>query len=137
MEVRNCKNCGRLFNFIGGAYRNLCPACVDMMEDRFVEVKKYIEDNPHCTINDITDAIDVSARQIEKWIREDRLFFADDSPIGIDCEKCGAMIKSGRFCPACKSDMENQMSNLYKAVVKQEPVHKRSGSSKMRYLDKE
>lgn len=137
MEVRNCKNCGRLFNYIGGTYRNLCPACVDSLEEKFQEVKKFVENNPHCTINDITEAMNVTAKQVEKWIREDRLFFTDDSPIGIDCEKCGTMIKSGRFCPACKNEMENQMNNLYKAVVKPSTTSVRSGNSKMRYLDKD
>lgn len=137
MEVRNCKNCGRLFNYIGGSsYRHLCPACVDQVEEKFQEVKKYVEDNPHCTMNEISENLNVATRQIEKWIREDRLFITDDSPIGIDCEKCGTMIKSGRFCPACKNEMESQMSSLYKAVVKSDTAKgKRSGENKMRYLD--
>ena len=42
MEVKNCKNCGRLFNYIGGAYKSLCPACIDRLEEKFQEVKKYI-----------------------------------------------------------------------------------------------
>lgn len=28
MDVRNCRGCGRLYNYIGGSYRNLCPDCV-------------------------------------------------------------------------------------------------------------
>lgn len=138
MEVRNCKNCGRLFNYIGGAHRNLCPACIDKLEDKFQEVKKYVEDNPHCTINDITEAMDVSPRQVEKWIREERLCFADDSPIGIACERCGKMIKSGRFCDMCRNDMGNQMSDLYKAVNNiPNDRGMRSKGNKMHFLDKE
>lgn len=138
MEVRNCRNCGRLFNYIGGAYRNLCPACIDLAEEKFQEVKQYVEDNPHCTVNEISENLDVTVRQIEKWIREERLTFADDSPIGIDCERCGKMIKTGRFCDLCKNEMGNQMNNLYKAV-NPNPVNKghRNSGSKMHYLDKE
>lgn len=137
MEVRNCKNCGRLFNYIGGAYKNLCPACKDALEDKFREVKKYVEDNPRSSINDISENMNVSVKQIEKWVREERLYFADDSPIGIECERCGKMIKSGRFCDACKNEMGNQMSSLYQAVNK-EPEKKivRSKENKMRFLDK-
>ena len=43
MEVRNCKGCGRLFNYIGGV--PLCGDCKAKLEDKFVEVKRYIEDN--------------------------------------------------------------------------------------------
>lgn len=134
MEVRNCKTCGRLFNYIGGAYRNLCPACVDAMETKFQEVKKYVEDNPGCTMNELTEKMDVNSKQVEKWVREERLCFADDSPIGIGCEGCGKMIKSGKFCPECRTQMENQMSSLYKAVNNIPEVKKPSGS-RMRFLD--
>ena len=94
MEVRNCKNCGRLYNYIGGAYR-LCPDCMKKLEEKFQEVKQYIEDNPRADMRDISENCDVSTRQIEQWIREERLSFSDDSPIGIACEVCGATIKTG------------------------------------------
>ncbi len=138
MEVRNCRNCGRLFNYIGGSYKNLCPSCIDTVEEKFQQVKKYVEDNPGCTMDELTNTMEVSTRQVEKWIREDRLCFADDSPIGIDCEKCGMMIKSGRFCDGCRAAMTNQMSSLYKSAnKKQGSVEvKKSSDSRMRYLDK-
>lgn len=137
MEVRNCKNCGRLFNYVGGtSYKNLCPACIDLLEDKFQEVKKYVQDNPHCTINQISDEMDVPVRQIERWIRDERLCFADDSPIGIACERCGKMIKTGRYCDMCKNEIGNQMSSLYKAVDTKERRGMRSTGNKMRYLDK-
>lgn len=41
MEVKNCKNCGRLYNYIGGVYR-LCPECMRKLEEKFQEVKDYI-----------------------------------------------------------------------------------------------
>lgn len=134
MEVRNCKTCGRLFNYIGGNNRNLCPACVDELEDTFQEVKKYVEENPGCGMTDITETFNVNSRQVEKWIREERLCFAEDSPIGIGCEKCGKMIKSGKYCPICRDEMEHQMSNLYKAVNNM-PTAPKKASSKMRFLD--
>ena len=43
MEVKNCKNCGRLYNYIGGVYR-LCPECMRKLEEKFQEVKDYIEE---------------------------------------------------------------------------------------------
>ena len=36
MEVRNCKGCGRLFNYIGGV--PLCGDCKAKLEDKFVDV---------------------------------------------------------------------------------------------------
>lgn len=135
MEVRNCKSCGKLFNYIGGAYRNLCPACIDILEDKFQEVKQYVEENAGVTMNEINEKFDVETRQVEKWIREERLCFSEDSPIGIACEKCGKMIKTGRYCPACAQEMETLMTNLYK-VTNNQPAARKSSQSKMRYLDK-
>ena len=113
MEVRNCKGCGRLYNYIGGSYKNLCPDCVNKMEDKFGEVREYIEKNRNATMPMISKDCEVRMEQIERWIREERLFFSEDSPIGIDCENCGITIKSGRYCPACKSKMTNVLSDLY------------------------
>jgi flagellar operon protein (TIGR03826 family) len=135
MEVRNCKQCGRLFNYIGGAYHNLCPACVDKMEAKFQEVKQYVEDNPGCTMDDITENYGVSTGQIQRWIREERLCFTDDSPIGIGCEGCGKMIKSGRYCPECRTSMEKQMGSLYQSVNDTPAAPKKSGQNRMRFLD--
>lgn len=44
MEVRNCRSCGRLFNYMGGA--PLCPACQKKLEEKFQEVKAFLEENP-------------------------------------------------------------------------------------------
>ncbi len=135
MEVRNCKSCGRLFNYIGGAYKSLCPACIESLEEKFQEVKKYVEDNPGACMNEISEKLEVSTKQIEKWVREERLCFSDDSPIGLECEKCGKMIKTGRFCDLCRVEMQNLMNDLYKAKpVQRQP--KKDTTNRMRFLDK-
>ena len=100
MEVMNCKKCGKMFNYIVGA--PICPACAKAVEEKFKEVKEYVYDHPLVSLKELSDVMEVSIPQIRKWIREERLSFAEDSPIGIDCEGCGCNIKTGRFCPACK-----------------------------------
>ena len=67
MDVRNCRGCGRLYNYIGGSYRNLCPDCVRKLEEKFDIVKDYIEENHSATMNQISEDCDVSVRQLEKW----------------------------------------------------------------------
>ena len=94
MNVRNCKKCGRLYNYITGI--NLCPACREELEDKFQEVKEYIYDHPDASIQQISEDCEVEIAQIKRWIREERLTFSDNSVIGIECEVCGALIKIGR-----------------------------------------
>ncbi len=134
MEVRNCRGCGRLFSYIqGGSF--LCPACQEELEEKFQVAKKYIRENTSASIHEVAEAADVSVKQIEKWIREERLAFADDSPVGIACEKCGKMIRSGRFCENCKSSMASDFSELYEQPKKIEPVIKKEAKeNKMRFL---
>lgn len=139
MEVRNCKMCGRLYNFVGGSgpYRNLCPNCVERMEDKFQDVKEYIEEHPAATINEVSEECDVSARQIEQWIRQERLMITEGSSIGITCERCGVSIKSGRFCERCKNKMANNLGSMYgesNAAVENMEMRAKA-EAKMRYFD--
>ena len=136
MEVRNCRNCGRLYNYMGGGYL-ICQLCKDELDKKFTEVKKYIRENPGATMQQISEDNEASVNQIEKWVREDRLVFADDSPIGIDCEACGMMIKSGRYCNACADNIQRNLSSAYRTEKKEMPVQKKNDSKvrdKMRFL---
>ena len=133
MEVRTCRNCGRLFNYITGF--PVCPACVDQLEKKFRQVKDFIRENPRSTVQEIADANEVSVKQLKQWIREERLTFSNDSPIGLECEKCGAMIKTGRFCTACKGKMADNLQGMMQH--KTEPEEKkdpRDPKNRMRYL---
>lgn len=137
MEVRNCRGCGRLFSYISGG-NFLCQACQEELEKKFQVAKKFINDHHTATIHEVAEEAEVSVKQVEKWIREERLVFAEDSPVGIECENCGAMIRSGRFCEACKSSMANNLSNVYKEPKKVQPAVKKDvrDSAKMRFLTK-
>ncbi|SDB38214.1 flagellar operon protein TIGR03826 [Pseudobutyrivibrio sp. YE44] len=133
MEVRNCRNCGRLFNYLGGM--NICPACRDEVEKKFQDVKEYIRENPRSNIQEIAEANDVSTSQIKQWIREERLQFADDSPMGIECEICGATIKTGKYCDACKANTANALAkSIEKPKAPEPPKEKPKKENKMRFL---
>lgn len=117
MEVRNCKTCGRLFNYMGSG-KPICGACASELEEKFFQVREYIRDHKDAGIKEVSEEMDVSVSQIKQWIREERLAFSDNADIGIECEKCGAMIKTGRFCKACKG---NIASSLNEAIAKPAP----------------
>lgn len=134
MDVRNCKDCGRLFNYMSGP--RICPECKKKLEDKFQEVKEYIRENPNAGVATVAEENDVSVQQIHQWVREERLIFSADSMVTIGCESCGAPIRTGRFCDKCKSKMINELDNVYKKnTVTLSPRKERDGE-KMRYLDK-
>lgn len=132
MEVISCKSCGRLFNYVQGD--RICPACTKKMDEKFVEVKKYVRDNPKVDINVLSSEMDVSIRQIKRWIREERLCFTDESPIGLNCENCGAIIKTGRVCRACKDQMTTRIQGAVGVKKPEEQRRKDSKENKMRFL---
>lgn len=135
MEIISCKNCGRLFNYLHGP--RVCPACAKKLEDKFLEVKKYVRENPHVDIHELSTVMEVSISQINRWVREERLVFSDDSPVGIPCENCGATIKTGRFCDSCKMQLQNGLRDAAGLNRKREPEAKKrqATSNKMRFLD--
>ncbi|MGN1159624.1 MAG: flagellar protein [Lachnospiraceae bacterium] len=136
MNVRNCAKCGRLFNYVAGA--PLCMSCRDENEKKFQDVKKYVEEHRHSGIQEVSQECEVEVRQIQQWIREERLAFADDSPIGINCERCGAMIRTGRFCEKCKKEVMNDLGSVSRRQAPQiQPRKTQKDDPRMRFLDRQ
>lgn len=136
MEIKTCRRCRRLFNYVAG--QPICPACKDELERIFQEVKKYISDNKNSSINDVAEACEIDPQQIRQWIREERLQFSADSEVGLNCESCGAMVRTGRFCDKCKVKMTNNLNKAFgvnPAAAKPAPANNSKGSPKMRFLD--
>lgn len=132
MDVRNCKECGKLFNYLSGP--SLCPACMKKLDDKYSIVKEYIYENPGASIQQVSEENDVSVGQLKKWVREERLAFSDDSLVGLECENCGTMIRTGRFCKNCKDKMLNKLGNIYKEPT-EEARKNLKDSARMRFLD--
>ncbi|PXV90171.1 flagellar operon protein (TIGR03826 family) [Lachnotalea glycerini] len=136
MDVRNCKKCRKLFNYIGG--QPICPSCLADLEDEFQKVKVYLRENPKATMVMIAEDNEVSVQQIKQWIREERLSFTDDSPVAIECENCGTMIRTGRYCKQCKDKIANNMNEAIKkptAILAKDKKPTRE-KERMRFLDK-
>lgn len=131
MNVRNCKKCGKIFNYVVGPI--MCPACKDALEAVFQEVKKYVHDHKGATIPEIAEACDVEVQQIYQWVREERLEFAEDSMIGVECEICGTTIKSGRYCDKCKAELA---TGFRKSITPVKKVEEPSSSSSSRNRDR-
>ena len=136
MNVRNCRLCGRIYNYEAGP--NICPNCRDGMEAKFQEVKEYIREHKGCGIQEVADACDVETGQIRQWLREDRLEVTEDSAIFLNCESCGAPIRSGRFCEKCAYNMKQGFDEAIgagkKAAAPKKPERKDGDKAKMRFL---
>lgn len=136
MEVRNCKGCGRLFNYLQGP--PLCSACIADLEEKFQQVKTFLRENPNAPMSVVSEENEVSVKQIRQWVREERLSFTEESQITLECEGCGAKILTGRYCSKCKNGLIHDLSGATKkptaTLVKQPP--KGSEKDRMRFLEK-
>ncbi len=137
MNIRNCRKCGRIFNYVVGPH--LCSSCREALEVDFQRVKAYIGENKGATINRVAEECQVDVSQIHQWLREERLELSDSTGIVLLCEKCDAPILCGRYCDKCKREIAMGLNNVIRSNQKTEPVADtktiRDGD-KMRYLNK-
>ncbi len=136
MNIKNCRICGRIFNYVAGTV--VCPGCRETMEAKFQEVKEYVREHKGASIPQVAEACDVEQAQIRQWLREDRLEVTEDSALFLNCEVCGAPIRSGRFCDKCKNGMTRNFNNVIKNS-KPTPApapdkSKEDAGAKMRFL---
>ncbi len=136
MNVRNCRVCGRIFNYVSGP--TTCPACRESMEAKFQEVKEYVREHKGVSIPEVAEACDVDAAQIRQWLRDERLEVTEDSALYLTCESCGAAIRSGRFCEKCKGNMTRDFKQVMGAAhpkpAPQKNTNKDDSGAKMRFL---
>lgn len=111
MNVMNCRNCGRLFNVFSS--EKICPDCRKKMEDKFQEVKSYLQENPNSSMEVVARETSVSIKQIKMWVREERLILSEASEAGITCECCGRMIRTGKYCDECKTSMTLKLRSAF------------------------
>ncbi len=137
MNIRNCRVCGRIFNYMAGS--PVCPACRETMEAKFQEVKEYIREHSGAGVAEVAEACDVEPSQIRQWLREDRLEVTEDSAMFLNCEICGAPIRSGKYCDKCKLEMTRGFNDVIRSSrTAAAPVEKKKSAddpnAKMRFL---
>ncbi|OPX45676.1 hypothetical protein CLHUN_06130 [Ruminiclostridium hungatei] len=131
-DLRNCRRCGRMYNYIGGP--PICLDCKNADEEVFKKIKDYLYDNPGATLSQVAMECDVSVEKIKMFLKEGRLEITEGSNIVLECERCGRSIRTGRFCSECQNQVHNDISGTI-AQADKEPEPKKTGIG-MRYLNK-
>lgn len=135
MDVRNCKRCRKIFNYIGG--QPLCPQCKEELEKKFQEVKAFVQEHKNISVAEVAKECEVEESQIHQWVKEERLMFSSGINIGIVCEKCGEPIETGRFCGRCKVNMINDLSEAGRRPAPEpaKPAAPAKEKDRMRFLN--
>ncbi|MBQ3790460.1 MAG: flagellar protein [Lachnospiraceae bacterium] len=136
MQIKNCEKCGKMFQWVAGDV--ICENCKKAAEEAFQNVKKYLEEHPSATMNELSKECDVKLTKIQQWVREERLVFAKGSPVELTCENCGEPISTGRYCNKCKAQLASGLGNLIQKPGAPAPERKRinTGHAAMQFLKK-
>ncbi|MHB8063910.1 MAG: MerR family transcriptional regulator [Ruminiclostridium sp.] len=136
-DARNCRRCGRMYNYIGGP--PICIDCKNADEVIFKKVKEYLYEKPGSSLSQVSMDLEVSVEKIRMFLKEGRLEITEGSNIILECERCGKAIRTGRFCDECQNQVSNDIvgtavrtSERHKEAT---PEAKRNGVG-MRYLNK-
>ncbi|MGM0471734.1 MAG: hypothetical protein ACQEQI_05565 [Bacillota bacterium] len=122
MGLKNCQRCGQVF---ASNSDKICSECQEEIEENFEKVRDYIYDHGQASLPQIHEDTGVSIEEIKQFIREGRLVELN-TDLTIDCKRCGAPIKSGKYCEDCRSDLSQGLSSP-KTDKKQEPSEKKEG----------
>ena len=138
MNLKTCDHCKRIFDSVLG--NSVCPDCYTGKEMTFKMVRHYIRSHPDSNIFEVSRACNVEIEQIREWIKEERIEYTKDSQMGIECERCGTLIRTGKYCADCKRKVVTTLSSAYKEQPsheeKSDDLRSLSKNEKMRFLNK-
>ncbi|AGC69538.1 flagellar operon protein YvyF [Thermoclostridium stercorarium subsp. stercorarium DSM 8532] len=106
-EIRYCKECHRIFQYMGGPV--LCSYCRKKDDEEFEKVRAFLKEYPGATMQEVSNATGVKPSKINRWLKEERLEVSEGSPVALNCERCGVRIRSGRFCIECSKMLAREM----------------------------
>ncbi len=137
-DVRNCRKCGRIFNYIGGEL--ICPMCRKADEEDFQRIKKYLYEFPGASLSQVSAELEISVEKIKKFLKDGRLEIAgNEGNMFLECEKCGKSIKSGKYCTECENEMAAGLRSVASKI--KEEISKTSDRNNpnfaMRYKNKD
>lgn len=118
MEVKSCKRCGKIFQYITGI--QLCPRCKKDEEELFQVVKAYLRENRGATMEEVCQETGASVKMIERYLRDGRLEVMPDSPMALSCEQCGTKIRTGRLCEKCRAKLNSDLGAAAQSLRKKQ-----------------
>ncbi|MDR7856926.1 TIGR03826 family flagellar region protein [Tissierella sp.] len=109
MNLKNCTRCGRVYNYDGF---KICFFCRKDDEKDFQSIKAFLLEYPGANISDVSEGTGIDSRKIIDFLRDGRLEIAEGGNLILDCEKCGASIRTGRFCEKCANSIQRELGDV-------------------------
>ncbi|MCA1031436.1 hypothetical protein LCL95_10410 [Bacillus timonensis] len=124
-ELMNCPKCNALF--VKTNLRDVCDKCYKEEEKAYETVYSFIRkrENRKATLVEVVEGTGISQDLIIKFIRTGRLQLAQFPNLGYPCQKCGNLIREGKLCNDCTSDIHNQLANVQKEQEREREIKER------------
>ncbi len=109
VDVTNCPVCGEIY--LKNKFRAVCEKCWKKEEEAFDLVYRYMRkrENWAATTLQIVEATGVPEELILKFVKAGRLKTAQFPNLGYPCDKCGTIIREGRLCSSCATELRNDL----------------------------
>lgn len=117
VQVIKCPRCGTIFT---RERHPICSACWRHEQDNLDHVRRYLDENPHSTVDDVSEGTNVPAKDVVRFIREGYLVAPTGNAIQYPCDACGRLISSGRFCGSCGERLTKGLEGASKRMRKRE-----------------
>lgn len=124
MNVANCPRCGKIF--VKG-FNDVCPNCVKEIELQYEKCVKFLRENRGAAIQELSEATEVSIKQITKFIREGRISIVNAPNMSYPCEVCGTLIRENTMCEPCRAKLVKDVRNNAEDQRRNEQLKKQEG----------
>ncbi|MFC5401756.1 flagellar protein [Cohnella soli] len=108
MDITYCPKCGKLFS---KSFRDVCNNCYAQLEKDYERCVEHLRQNKGLDIQQLSEDMDVSIKQITKWIREGRISLVNAPNMSYPCESCGILIRESHLCESCKKRLQRDVRN--------------------------
>ena len=102
MNLANCPRCGKVFTKMS---EPICSECIKLENKQYELVRGYLEKKKDAAMVEIVEATGVPEKTVFRFLREGRLE-AEGQIEGLNCERCGAPVASGRYCAKCHKQVQ-------------------------------
>jgi hypothetical protein len=108
---------------------------VKELEHHYETCVEYLRKNKGTNIQELSDATEISIKEITRFIREGRISIANAPNMMLPCEVCGTLIREGHMCDSCRARLTKDLANAAKESTPAQQTQQRHDSA-YRAVDK-
>ncbi|BBI36153.1 flagellar protein [Cohnella abietis] len=123
MNLTYCPRCEKLFN---KNFRDVCNNCYQDLERDYERCVDYLRQHKGLDIQQLSEEMEISIKQITRWIREGRISLVNAPNMSYPCESCGILIRENHICESCKKRLQQGVKDANSRGLHQQNLDDRN-----------